>query len=91
MLNRTHTSRAAEGFTMLEVLIAIVITAFGLLGVASLLSQMQISETETLRDRTRILNSDSESRILIQNPDSEFGVRIQNPNPNSETRIRIQT
>ena len=46
MLKHAHTNRAVEGFTMLEVMIAIVITAFGLLGVAGLLSQMQISETE---------------------------------------------
>ena len=54
MLNYTHISRAAQGFSMLEVLIAIVITAFGLLGVAGLLSQMQISETESF-DRSQAM------------------------------------
>lgn len=39
-------NRRQHGFTLIEVLIAIVLTAFGLLGVAALMSRMQVAQTE---------------------------------------------
>lgn len=46
MRARTHPIRTQRGFTMIEVLITIVISAFALLGVARLQARMQVAEME---------------------------------------------
>jgi len=58
-----------RGFTLLEVLIALLITAFGLLGLAGLMSKMQLAETEGYqRSQAMILVTDMVERINAAMP-----------------------
>lgn len=62
MLMRSATR--AAGFTMLEVLITIVIVAFGLLGVAGLQARMQVAEVESYqRAQAIVLLEDMVARM----------------------------
>jgi len=71
------TSSSQTGFSLLEVLIAILITAFGLLGLAALMGKMQVFETEgydrsqamallwNMRDRIQAgMRTDSQANAL---------------------------
>lgn len=56
--------RTARGTTMIEILVTIVIVAFGLLGMAGLQMRMQMSETEAYqRSQALMLANDMASRI----------------------------
>lgn len=60
---------ATLGFSMIEVLVAIVITTFGLLGLAGLMSKMQVAETEGYqRSQAMVLLSDMTERINAAMP-----------------------
>lgn len=65
MTRATHRRRVrAGGFTMLEVLITIVIVAFGLLGVAGLQARMQVAEVESYqRAQAIVLLEDMVARL----------------------------
>jgi type IV pilus assembly protein PilV len=55
-----------RGFTMLEILITIVILAFGLLGVAGLQARVQVAETEAYqRAQAIVLLQDMVDRIIV--------------------------
>ena len=54
-LRRAHGARAASGFTLIEVLIAILVLAFGLLGFA-LLQTMNVRFTKSAQQRTIATN-----------------------------------
>ena len=64
----THRPRSNQrGFTILEVLIALVITLLGLLGIAALQSQLQVGELESYqRSQALLLLSDINDRINTQ-------------------------
>ena len=70
MLKHSVLDRTSQrGFTLLEVLIAIVITTFGLLGLAGLMSKMQVAETEGYqRSQALVLLSDMTERINAAMP-----------------------
>jgi len=58
-----------SGMTLLEVLVAILICAFGLLGLAGLMSRMQVAEVEGFqRSQALVLLQDMHERILAANP-----------------------
>lgn len=58
-------SRHARGFTLLEVLVAIVVTAIGLLGVAALLlSNMKNATNSSLRTQAAMLAEDAAERVM---------------------------
>lgn len=66
--------RLNHGFSMLEVLISILITAFGLLGLAGLMSRMQAAETESYqRSQALALLLSMTERITTANPTSAAG------------------
>jgi type IV pilus assembly protein PilV len=57
-------ARRARGFSMIEVLVAIVIIAFGLLGIAGLQVRLQASEVEAYqRSQAMLLLADLKSRM----------------------------
>jgi type IV pilus assembly protein PilV len=59
-------ANAARGTSLIEVLVTIVIVAFGLLGLAGLQSRMQLSEMEAYqRSQALILLDDMASRITV--------------------------
>jgi type IV pilus assembly protein PilV len=61
---RTQSRRLARGATLIEVLVTIVIIAFGLLGMAGLQMRMQVSEMEAYqRGQALMLLTDMASRI----------------------------
>jgi type IV pilus assembly protein PilV len=63
------TRHLPRGFTMLEVLVAVVITTLGLLGLAGLMSKMQVAETESYqRSQALVLLSDMVERINAAEP-----------------------
>ena len=69
MLKRSCENRVAQGFTMIEVLVAILITAFGLLGLAGLMSKMQVAETEGFdRSQAMALLWDMSERVYAAMP-----------------------
>jgi type IV pilus assembly protein PilV len=60
----TRRPRAQQGATMIEILIAMLIIAFGLLGMGGLQGRMQLSEVEAYqRSQALLLVSDMASRI----------------------------
>jgi type IV pilus assembly protein PilV len=62
--SRASISRRCGGFTLLEVLITIVILAFGLLGLVGLQTRMQLTETESYqRAQAVMLLSDMAERM----------------------------
>jgi type IV pilus assembly protein PilV len=69
MLKRSYQSRVTNGFTMIEVLIAIVITAIGLLGLAGLMGKMQQAETDGFdRSQAMALLWDMSDRVYAAMP-----------------------
>ena len=65
----SYKTESQRGVTLLEVLIAIVISAFGLLGLAGLMSRMQVAEVEGYqRSQPLVLLQDMHERILAANP-----------------------
>jgi type IV pilus assembly protein PilV len=63
-MNATGIRRAQHGATLIEILVTIVIVAFGLLGLAGLQMRMQMSETEAYqRSQALMLLNDMASRI----------------------------
>lgn len=69
MLKPGQEYRAVRGFTMVEVLVAILITAFGLLGLAGLMSKMQQAETEGFdRSQAIALLWDMSDRVYAAMP-----------------------
>lgn len=61
----------ASGFSMIEVLVTIVILAFGLLGLAGMQMHIQVAEMESYqRTQALILASDMAERILAQRTNS---------------------
>ncbi|MEW5754834.1 MAG: type IV pilus modification protein PilV [Pseudomonadota bacterium] len=65
-----HAPRAG-GFTLIEVLIAIAILAFGLLGLAGLQSKMQLAEMEAYqRTQAILLVTDMVERLSANRPDA---------------------
>ena len=64
MVRNMNPHRSARGATLIEVLVTIVIIAFGLLGMAGLQMRMQMSEMEAYqRSQALLLLSDMASRI----------------------------
>ncbi|HUS25721.1 MAG TPA: type IV pilus modification protein PilV, partial [Candidatus Binatia bacterium] len=63
---RPHLPAAQRGFTLLEVLLTMVILAFGMLGLASLQAKMNVAEAESYqRAQAVILLQDMVDRILL--------------------------
>jgi type IV pilus assembly protein PilV len=61
---RLNSRRRATGFTMIEVLVTLVITAFGLLGLAGFVVRASTLSTDTIqRARAAVLVNDMASRI----------------------------
>lgn len=64
MVRLNDGARAMRGATLIEVLVTIVIVAFGLLGMAGLQMRMQMSETEAYqRSQALMLVNDMASRV----------------------------
>jgi type IV pilus assembly protein PilV len=64
-------SQRCNGFTLLEVLITIVILAFGLLGVAGLQSKYLAAEMESYqRSQALVLLNDFANRVLANRPEA---------------------
>jgi type IV pilus assembly protein PilV len=64
MVNPMHTGKLQRGASMIEVLVTLVIIAFGLLGMAGLQMRLQVSETESYqRSQALLLLNDMASRI----------------------------
>jgi type IV pilus assembly protein PilV len=73
MLNvRRHTHQRQRGFTLLEVLITIIILAFGLLGLANLQAKVHLTEMESYqRAQAVLLLQDMVDRMNINRSESE--------------------
>jgi len=66
LAKRTCAPRYQEGFTLIEVLVTIIILAFGLLGLATLQSKMQLTEMESYqRGQAIVLLADMVQRISV--------------------------
>lgn len=78
MLNRRSFSRrTASGFSMIEVLVTIVILAFGLLGLAGLQARIQVAELESYqRSQALALLADMNARIWANNPSASSYVSV---------------
>ena len=64
MVSSMNTRRAQSGATMIEILVTLVIIAFGLLGMAGLQMRMQVSEIEAYqRSQALLLLEDMASRM----------------------------
>jgi type IV pilus assembly protein PilV len=69
MLSRTRTSRAAaRGTSMVEVLVTMVILAFGLLGVAALQSRLGVAEMESYQRAQALLTLTQMAERINANP-----------------------
>lgn len=72
-----HRLGTQRGISMLEVIIAIVITAFGLLGLAGLMSRMQVAEVDGFqRSQALALLSDMTERISAAMPGSNPALTV---------------
>lgn len=68
-----HRSRREAGITLLEVLITIIILAFGLLGLASLQMKIQLAETESYqRAEALVLLRDMVERMQRYDPTESY-------------------
>jgi type IV pilus assembly protein PilV len=78
-----------EGFSLLEVLIAILITAFGLLGLAGLMARMQVSGTESYgRSQAVALVWDMSERLYAALPTT---AATANAYTNAGTTVTVGT
>lgn len=69
MLSRTHASRAAErGTSLVEVLVTLVILAFGLLGVAALQTKIGVAEMESYQRAQALLALSQITERMSANP-----------------------
>jgi type IV pilus assembly protein PilV len=70
--------RGASGFTMLEVLISIVVIAFGLLGVAGLQAfALKNNQSASLRSTATVLAADMIERIRANSPGATDGFYLE--------------
>ena len=69
MLSRISARGAQSGASLVEVLVTLVITSYGVLGLTGLMNGMQIIETEGYeRSQALVLLSDMTERISTANP-----------------------
>jgi type IV pilus assembly protein PilV len=69
VLSRTHTSRATErGTSLVEVLVTLVILAFGLLGVAALQTKIGVAEMESYQRAQALLALSQITERMNANP-----------------------
>ena len=69
MLSRTHTSRAAgRGTSLVEVLVTLVILAFGMLGVAALQTKIGVAEMESYQRAQALLTLSQITERMNANP-----------------------
>jgi type IV pilus assembly protein PilV len=89
MLKPMREKRAACGFSLIEVMVAIVITAFGLLGVAGLMGKMQQAETEGFdRSQAMALLWDMSDRVYAAMPTT---TTVANAYTNGGTTVTVGT
>ena len=82
--NKLHTTRSLHGFTLIEVLIALIVLSVGMLGIAGLyVHSMQAGRTSILRHNAITLTSDIADRIRA-NPRAGAAYTLANPGTASD-------